>query len=96
MYLLEAQVSLCHVRFWVLTAENLKMTAVWDIAPCSIDEVNVSEVHTAFIIRAMMMEAERTCEMLVYFKETTQHCIPEGCHLQLSDFSKNAENHNMI
>jgi hypothetical protein len=33
------------------------------------------------IIRAMMMGAVRTSEMLVYFHETTRHCIPETCYL---------------
>jgi hypothetical protein len=28
-----------HVRFQVLTAASLKMTAFWDVAPCSVVEV---------------------------------------------------------
>jgi hypothetical protein len=49
---------------------------------------DVSEVHTASIIRArgfsiaLMMEAVHTSETSVYFKETRRRCIPEICHLQ--------------
>jgi hypothetical protein len=42
------------VRFDVLTVVGMKVTAVWDIAPCSLAEVDVSEVYTAFIIRAIL------------------------------------------
>jgi hypothetical protein len=49
-------------------AVSVKITAFLDVAPCSLVEVDVSEVHTASIIRAM--------------NEATQRCIPEGCHLQ--------------
>jgi hypothetical protein len=64
------------------------MTAFWDVALCSLIEVDqVSEMHTASIIRAMMinlmMEAVCTSETSVYFYKTTQHCIPEGCHLHI-------------
>jgi hypothetical protein len=31
---------------------------------------------------ALMMEAVRTCETLIYFSETTQHYIPVVCYLQ--------------
>jgi hypothetical protein len=37
---------------------------------------DVSEVHTASII-ALMMEAIRPSETLIYSKEATQHYIPE-------------------
>jgi hypothetical protein len=45
-------------------------------------------LHTDSIIRAMtfialLMEAVRISEMLVYFNDTTQHFIPEGCYLQV-------------
>jgi hypothetical protein len=33
-------------------------------------------------IIALMMEAVHASEMSVYFKETTRHYIPEGCHLK--------------
>jgi hypothetical protein len=60
----------------------MKMTAFWDIAPCSLVEVDrCFKVLTASIIIAMMMKAVSTSEMLVNFYETTRHNIPEGCHL---------------
>jgi hypothetical protein len=34
----------------------MKMTAFWDIAPCSLIEADVSEVHTACIIRAIALQ----------------------------------------
>jgi hypothetical protein len=43
---------------------------------------NVSEVHTASITRAMMMEAVGTSETSVYFKETTRRYTPKGYRLQ--------------
>jgi hypothetical protein len=42
------------LRFQVLTATSLKMTAYWEFAPCSLVEVDVSEVLTAPIIEAMI------------------------------------------
>jgi hypothetical protein len=53
------------------------MTALWDIG------------YTASIIRtmiALMLEAVRTPETLVYFNETKGHYILEGCRLILSAF----------
>jgi hypothetical protein len=61
------------MRFQLLMAASMKMTAFWDIVPCTI----VSEVHTAFII-TMMMEALCTSEMSVYFYEITWCYISEG------------------
>jgi hypothetical protein len=46
------------------------MTAVWDIAPCS-----VVEAGRRFI--ATMIEAVHISETSVYF-ETSRHCIREG------------------
>jgi hypothetical protein len=40
-----------------------------------------SEVRTASIITALMMEAARTSETLAIFYQTTWRNIPEGCHL---------------
>jgi hypothetical protein len=36
-----------------------KMTAFWDIEPCVLVEVGVSEVLTAYIIRAMTLYPRR-------------------------------------
>jgi hypothetical protein len=35
----------------------MKMAAFWIVAPCSLEEVNVSEVLAASVIRAIIMEA---------------------------------------
>jgi hypothetical protein len=43
----------------------------------------VSEVLTASIVRALVMEAVRTSEMLVNFYQTTWHYNPEDSHLYL-------------
>jgi hypothetical protein len=48
------------VRFEVLTAASMKMIVFWVVAPCSLVEIDVSEMLTAFIIKAMMMEAANT------------------------------------
>jgi hypothetical protein len=47
----------------------MKMTAFWDITPCSLVEVSVSEVLTASIIRAMKEITRRTirvCSKIIY------------------------------
>jgi hypothetical protein len=43
--------------------------------------IDVSEVHTASIIIALMMEGVRTSETLVNFNVTTRRYIPEGSKL---------------
>jgi ABC-type transporter Mla MlaB component len=53
----------------------MMMTAFWNMAPCSLIEVNdVSEVRTASF--ALMIEVIRTSETQVYFYETTRRHIP--------------------
>jgi hypothetical protein len=39
-----------HVRFQVLTASSMKMTSFWDIAPCSLVEVNHFSQNTRLYI----------------------------------------------
>jgi hypothetical protein len=68
------------VRYQVLTAASIKMTAIWDIAVCSRQQTDVLDMRSASIITAMM-EAVRTSETSVYFNETTQHYILESCYL---------------
>jgi hypothetical protein len=60
--------KLFYVRFHVITAASMKMTAFWDIALCS--------------LMALMTEAVRTSETSVYF-ETARCCIPESCHFRV-------------
>jgi hypothetical protein len=55
---------------------------------------NISEVHTASVIWAMMiMEAVRTSETLVYFYETTWRYFSE-CNLHTCHY-ENLKSHNM-
>jgi hypothetical protein len=60
------------------------MRAVWDIAPCGLIDIDVSEVPTATINRAVM-EVICTSETSVCFSGTTWCYIPEGYHLQCKD-----------
>jgi hypothetical protein len=61
------------------------MTALWDVAPCSLVEV-YGRFRGAYCLHyegddRMMMEAVNTSETSVNFDETTRGIIPEGCHL---------------
>jgi hypothetical protein len=47
---------------------------------------DVTEVRTASIFRAMMMEAVRTSETSVHSNETTLRHIPEDCKLNTHVF----------
>jgi hypothetical protein len=53
---------------------------------CSlVNFTDVSEVLTASIIRAIMMEAASTYETSVNFYQTTRRNIPEDGHFQVTD-----------
>jgi hypothetical protein len=61
------EIICCPVRFQSLTSASMKMTILWDVAPCNLVEVyDVSEVIFASIIRvmctliALMMEGTST------------------------------------
>jgi hypothetical protein len=56
---------------------------------------DVSEVLTAYIIIALMMEAGRTSEPSVNFYETTRRNIPEGCHLH-TRHCENMKSHRFL
>jgi hypothetical protein len=58
----------------------MKMTDFWDVASCSLVEVDRSYRGELFI--ALMMEALRASETSVYFNGTTRRYIPESCDLQ--------------
>jgi hypothetical protein len=58
------------VRFQVLAIVSMMMIAFWDIALCSLIDVD-----RHFIV--LLMEAVITSEMSVYFNETTRRYIPE-------------------
>jgi hypothetical protein len=76
------------VRFQVITAVGMKMTAFLDIAQCVLlKKTYISEERTASITGAknesitVMMEAVRMSQMSV-FNENTRCYIPEGCELE--------------
>jgi hypothetical protein len=59
-------IVITYVRFQVLTAAYMEMTAFWDFAPRGVVVVHWrSELRAACIIRAMM-EVVRTSETSVY------------------------------
>jgi hypothetical protein len=64
-----------YVRFKVLTATSMKVTAFWDIVPCSFVEVG------------RRFRGALTSETSVYFNKTTQHYFPYGRYLLLSIYS---------
>jgi hypothetical protein len=74
------------------------MTAFWDIAPCSIVEVDRRFrasyfLHHRFI--DLMMEAVCTSETSVNLYEATRHSIPEGCHIHIRR-RENLKSHSQL
>jgi hypothetical protein len=68
----------------VLTAANMKFEVFWDAAPCShLKLTDVSEVRTASIIIALMIEAVRISETSVNLNVTARRYIPEDSKLRL-------------
>jgi hypothetical protein len=64
-------------------ATSVKMAVFWDVAPCVWERLtDVSEVLTASIIIALMMETVSTSEPSVSIYQTTWRNIPEDTHLQ--------------
>jgi hypothetical protein len=82
------------MRFKILTAARMNMTALWDIAPRILVKVyRLSEVHTAFII-ALMKEAVPSLKRrssptrlhsAISQKAVTFNKYPFGCFALLSD-----------
>jgi hypothetical protein len=62
--------NVLHLRFQVLKAMSIKMTAFWDVVSYSLVAVD-----RRFI--ALMMDAVRTSETSVYYNETTRRYIPQ-------------------
>jgi hypothetical protein len=54
------------------------MTAFWDMAPCSLTEVDWCFTRVYCLSD---YEVSNTIKTMVYFLETTYCHIPEGCHL---------------
>jgi hypothetical protein len=73
-------VQTTYSRFQVLMAVGMKMTAFWDITPCSLVEVD-RRFRGVYCPVRVMMEAALTSETSVYFNKTARHHIPECCHL---------------
>jgi hypothetical protein len=71
------KLSINVVRFHVITAAIIKMRVFWDIAPCSLDDLD--RRFRQFIV--LMMQVVRISETSVCFNETTRRYIPENCHL---------------
>jgi hypothetical protein len=62
-------------------ALSMKMAVFWVVAPCiTISEVLAPSINRAMAI-ALMMEAARTSETLVYFYQTTWRYNPEDSHV---------------
>jgi hypothetical protein len=81
-----------YMRFHVLTATNMKMTAFWYIAPCSLVEVNrrfrsayclhhQGDNYSIELFISLMMEVVRTSDTSANFNEITRQYITEGCQL---------------
>jgi hypothetical protein len=74
-----------NVRFQVLKAASIKITAFWEMVPCNIVEVDRRFRHAYKLPSsghiALIMEEIYTSEKSVDFFETTLRYIPEGCHL---------------
>jgi hypothetical protein len=73
-----------NVRFKDLTAESMKMIAVWHIASCSIVVVDRrfrGVLPSTSSSNVRMMVAVRSSKTSVYFNKIAQRCIWEGCHL---------------
>jgi hypothetical protein len=65
------------VRFQVLMAASLKITALWNIAPCSLIEVDRYSTH----------HPDAGSSTSVYFSKIIGCCIPQGCNLRNFQFS---------
>jgi hypothetical protein len=59
----------------------MKMTAFWDIAPCSLIVVDW-HIRVVYCLHHQGLDdgGVHTSEMSVYYNETTQCNIPEGYH----------------
>jgi hypothetical protein len=67
-----------NVRFQVLTAATMKVTVFWDIAPCSLVQID-----RRFKGVSLMMELVSLSETSANFHETTRRNIPEYCQLHI-------------
>jgi hypothetical protein len=72
--------------FWPQPSKSLKMTVLWDVAPCSLVEV-YRRFRCVFCLHqgddTLKMEAARTSETSVDFYQTIPLNIPEYSHLPI-------------
>jgi hypothetical protein len=61
----------------------MKMTVFWEVAPCSLVEIELHFRGAYASIITLMMEAVSTFETLVSFCQTTRRDIPEDSHLHI-------------
>jgi hypothetical protein len=80
------------VRFQVLTATSMKTAVFWDVAPCSLVDIDdVSEVLAVSIIRvmslvALVIETVSTSETSVNIYQASRRNVPEDNHLRVQCF----------
>jgi hypothetical protein len=67
---------------------SVKMTVFWDVAPCSLTEIDQGFRGASASIIGAMMEAVSTSQTLVSFCETTWRNIPEDSHLHVKGVAK--------
>jgi hypothetical protein len=60
----------------------MKMAVFWDVASCSLVEIDRSTII------ALMMEAVSTSETSATFYQTARRNIPEDSHLNLASYSR--------
>jgi hypothetical protein len=63
-------------------AASMKMTAFWDVAPCSILELD-RRFRCAYCLYHQGDRRESTSDTSANFYETTRRNIPEDSHLQV-------------
>jgi hypothetical protein len=70
------------VRFQVLTAASMKMTVFWNVAPCSLAEIERRSTFQWCLLPPLIPFITLTMEASVNFCETTRHKVPEDSHFQ--------------
>jgi hypothetical protein len=69
------------VRFQLLTAASVKVVILWNVADCSLVEIDRS-LRGAYYLAALMMDAVRTSETSVSFYQMTRRNIAEDSNFR--------------